>query len=432
MKITSIYSKFEYITKIIKFYKSVFKILISNVLAQFINFIGSILIARWISPYSMGLWNTAMLITIYTPILQLGVFSGLSRELPYLIGRGDKESALKMASVSSYWSHILTKISIVITLVFVIYFWFKNLNEYCYITIAIGVIITCSWSTFYLTTTYRTSSEFGQLAKNTTMVAVVGLFLIILVWLTKFYGLITRASILSLFGVLALLYKKPLSVKPYWDKSVFIKLVMIGMPIYFLGQLDIIFMSLDRLFLVKYPKELGYFTVAIQVQAFVSNIPSAFSIVLYPKMSQEYGENHNAISVWKIAKDGAIAATIVGAIIGVVGWYTIPIFIETVLPRYLVGINAAKLASLIGLSLGLSIFNNVFNVIKKQSLYPICFVIGLATFICAWFLLISSFKVNRMNAAIESMLIANMIMSVSSMYISNRVCKNLNKERKIL
>jgi O-antigen/teichoic acid export membrane protein len=190
-----------------------------------------------------------------------------------------------------------------------------------------------------------------------------------------------------------------------------------------LGQLGAFFITLDRLVLASSPQILGYYTVAIQAGTFAGMIPIAFTTVLYPQMAHKYGETHNAMDVWHIARKGAMVATAVGGFVGVTGWILIPSFVETFLPKYTPGIAAAQWASFMGLSMGFSVFNNIYNVIKRQDIYLFCFAIGVVAYFSMWFLLTLCLNQPKITSAVQSMVIAAFIMSAFSGFISNVICK---------
>ena len=289
--------------------KSVAKVISGNLTANLLTMLTGILITRWTDPYHMGVWNTALLVTLYSPTLALGVFNGLNREIPYLIGAGEKTSALRMAEAAYAWVWVLMGGSLLCGALVAGYFWAMGQPLWCISSISVTVLVICSWPTYYLTTTYRTHAEFGRLARNTVAVALVGCLLVLLVWRFHYHGLLLRASLLSILGVAALHYRRPLPVKPQWRTNRLVQLAKVGIPIWLVGQLGVFFMSLDRLMLVKLTQVLGYFTIAIQVGTFVRMIPIAFSTVLYPQMAHRYGENRCAMDIRRMARSGALAAS---------------------------------------------------------------------------------------------------------------------------
>ena len=303
---------------------SVFKVITGTFATSVISLVTSIFVARWTTPYDLGVWNAALLVTVYTPTLQLGVFNGLNRELPYFLGAGDKTKAQSMAESAYAWSLLLTAASVVLTGAAAAWFEYHHQRVLCYTAMAVGANVVCYWMTGYLTTTYRTHAEFGRLAQNTVMVAIVGAALLPLVWLFRYEGILLKASLISMLGVCALYFRRPMPVRPRWDYFTISHLARVGIPIWVAGQVASFFVSLDRLVLVKSPQLLGYFTVAIQVAAFARAIPIAFTMVLYPQMAHKYGETHNAMDIWHIAKLGAIGACFFGFVAGCCGWLLVP------------------------------------------------------------------------------------------------------------
>jgi O-antigen/teichoic acid export membrane protein len=398
------------------------KVISGNLAASLITMVTSILIARWTIPYDMGIWNTALLVTVYSPALQLGIFNGLNRELPYLIGAGDKDRALRMAKAAYSWSWLLMCVSIIFGLFVAVWFWTKGQPVWCFTSIAVAVLVVCSWPTYYFTTTYRTHAEFGRLAKNTVVVALAGVVLVPLVWRFHFNGLILRASLLSIFSVAALYFRRPLPVKPQWGTNQLVLLAKVGIPIWLVGQLGTFFVSLDRLMLVRSTQVLGYFTIAIQVGTFVRMIPGAFSAVLYPQMAHRYGESHCAMDLWQIAKKGAIAASVLGLIAGACGWLLLPTFVRLVLPKYGPGIRAAQLSGFLGLAMGMYLFDNIYNVIKRQDLYVINWCIGCSSFFLIWYALTRVLQISLTIASAESILAATFVMALVSSLVSRRAC----------
>jgi O-antigen/teichoic acid export membrane protein len=402
--------------------KSVATVITGNLATSLISLITSIFVARWTDPYNMGLWNLVLLVSIYAPILQLGVFNGLNRQLPYFMGKGEKQTSLNMAEASYAWCLLLTVASAVITVVVASWYRYSGQLMYSYTTIAIGFIVVSSWLSQYLTVTYRTSAEFGRLAKKNTLVALVSVPFTLLVLAFGYVGLMARAALIAIFGVAALYFRRPIQVLPKWNKPILFQLVRVGMPIWFVGQLGTFFLTLDRLVLADSPIQLGYFSISLQASAFASMVPIAISMVLYPQMVQKYGETNNADAAWQIAKKGAIVTTALGALVAIVGWILIPIFVQILLPAYMPGAAAAQWASLTGLVMGLSVFNNIFNVIQRQGVYLANMAIGVVFFFGTWFFLTNISVQAALTSAVQSMLVANLMMSISSMITSKAIC----------
>ncbi len=409
--------------------KSVAKLISGNFLASLVTMVASVLVARWTNPRDMGVWNAALLVSLYTPTLQLGVFNGLNRELPYLIGTGDKDGALHMAEAAYAWVWVLVGISTICGVLIAIWFWTTGQPELCFTSLAVSVAVICSWPTFYLAATYRTHGEFHRLARNAVVVALIGAALVLLVWRAHFHGLLLRASLLSILGVVVFYIRRPMPVKPQWGTRRLVQLAKVGIPIWLVGQLGTFFMSLDRLMLVRSTQILGYFTLAIQAGTLARSIPIAFTTVLYPQMAHRYGETHCAMDVWRLAKKGAFGASMVGLFAGVCGWFLVPPFVHIVLPKYAPGIRAGQLSAFLGLAMGLYLFDNIYNVIKRQDLYVINWCVGCLSFVSVWYFLARLMHVSLAVASSVSMLIATFIMAATSALVSRKACLSHDRRR---
>lgn len=411
------------------FLKSIAKVASGNLLVSLISLVTSVMVARWTTPYDLGMWNSVLLISIYAPALQFGVFNGLNRQLPYFTGKGQRDTGLDMAAASYAWCLLLTGVSVIATAVVAIIFALLGNMRYCYTALAIGSIIACTWPTQYLTVTYRTGADFGRLAGRNTIAAILGIPLTLLVLSFGYVGLMARAVLIALFGMLALFFRRPVRVRPRFDKQILRQLGRIGLPIWMLGQLGAFFLTLDRLVLADAPVTLGYFSIAVQATTFASMIPTAITMVLYPQMVQKYGESHDATVVWALARTGGLVALALGTLAALTGWVMVPFFVERLLPAYQPGVEAAQWACLTGIAMAFSVFNNVFNVIQRQDIYLIGLGIGLAVFFTAWFALTRAMGQTEILAAVQSMLLANLAMAIASALLSKIVCTGHDKRR---
>jgi len=401
---------------------SVAKVISGNFATTIVTGVAGILVARWTLPYDMGLWQGAVLVTVYVSVLQLGVFNGLNRQLPYLLGTGNSAKALVIAQAAYAWVFVLILFTLLLTGGISLWFFLNDQNNISYAILAVGIIISCTWATLYLSTTYRTHSEFGRLAKNTTFAAIIGLGLTMLVLWLGYIGILLRASLVAIAGVAVLYFRRPIQVGPLWNKELLVQLARVGFPIWFLGQLDTLLFSLDRLVLAKSPRLLGYFTISILVGGVVKNITVAFSAVLYPQMAHKYGETHNAMSIWYIAQKGAFAACLLGLGVGAISWLCLPKFVEVLLPKYIPGVATAQWASFLGFTTGLYVLGNVYSIIGRQWVYFWGWLFGVAVFGGMWFLLVHVSGKSEIIAAAQSMLISTAVMSLIIYWTSRKVC----------
>ncbi len=401
---------------------SVAQISAGNLAVLAIQVATGFLMARWVAPYDMGVWNTVSIVLVYAPFLTLGVFSGLNRELPYLVGRGLGEEARGMAEAAYGWAVALAAVTCPAVLVVTAWFFARGQAKLAWAALALGVTAFFWWFSAYLGTTYRTHHEFGRLARNNTIVALVGVVLMLLVRQYGFHGMLVRAALLGFLAVAALHFRRPIPVRPRWGTARLVSLVKVGVPIYILGQLSALQGSLDRVFLMQSTHALGLYTLALQAGTAASLVPNSFSTVVYPRMAQRYGETQRAGGLWVLAAKASLAASALGAAVGIAGWVATRYVVEWFLPNYVSGIRAAQWASFLGLAMGLYVFNNIFNIIKRQDLYLIGWSVGIAGYWAAWKLLTRAPGADLTVAAAQAMLVSTFLFSLVSVGTSWWAC----------
>lgn len=409
--------------------RSILAFFSGNLGTNAIALVASLLVARWTAPHQLGMWNFALLIATYASALQLGVFNGLNRQWPYYAGRSEPDRSMQMAEVASAWCVRLSLSSLAVLMVVSLYFAIREQWAVLSTTLAIGVVLLCSWSLQYLTVAYSASSEFGRLARTSMLLAVAGLPLTGLVYAFGYGGLLVRASVLAILGSVALYVGRPFHASARWNRTRFFELARIGFPIWILGQAGALFMTLDRLVLAGSPQTLGYYAIAAQFAAMASMIPAAFNSVLYPRMSRQYGETHMAMDLWQVAAQASLWSCMACAAAGLVAWFVLPHVIAWILPSYVPSIEAAQWASLTGLAMGLSVFANIFNVLGRQHVYLVAAAVGVGVFFAAWFALTRGLARPHLVSAAQSMLLATFVTSLMSALLSRFVCRSHDRRR---
>ena len=396
-----------------------------------ISLVASLLVARWTAPEQMGLWNLALLIVTYASALQLGVFNGLNRQLPYFTGQRDAERARQRADVALAWCAMLTVASVAIVALVALVFWARSQPDAMATSLALGAVLASAWSLQYLTVCYAVSSRFGELARKSMLVALAGLVMVLLVRSFGYEGLLMRAAVLAVLGSVVLHVGRPVRAAAHWDRPIFLELVRVGFPIWMLGQLSALFMTLDRLALADSPQALGYYTGAVQFASLSYMLPTAFNAVLYPQMAREYGESHLAMNLWNKAARAALWAALASLCAGMLAWPLIPYFLAFFLPAYLPGTTAAQWAAFTGLAMSLSVFGNIFNVLGRQHLYVLAAALGAATFCGAWLALTHASGQSRMVCAAQAMLLASLITSAASTVLSRITCRSHDRKAQV-
>lgn len=361
----------------------------SQMFANILRILGGIIIVKLLMPEQLGMFNGFALILGYLPILQVGVANGLNRELPYYLGKGNKEVAHNFASVAQYWEILLAIISCSILFILGVFYFFRQdyisgISCFAY-TFAVGHLF---YGTYYLQILYRTNQDFNKLSLITLIVSVVSFLSILFVWLWGYYGLCARLTILSSVEFFLLWKWKPIQVKANFNKKIFVDIIKIGIPIYVVGIIFSLWATFQNTLVLKIGgvEQYGFFALAIMVQSSLEVLTSAVSQVLYPKMAYEYGKGKRLSEILVAARKPIIVILCFLLPSLVLVWFILPYIVNFLMPQYNPGIKAAQWTLPLVLLSVLSIYNLIFNIVKRQQDYLWTLISGIGSFVIVLFI----------------------------------------------
>ena len=129
----------------------------------------------------------------------------------------------------------------------------------------------------YLTVTFRTGHDFARLALVNVVQNALALALVALVAVFSFYGLCLRVLISSAVGTALLYYWRPVRVRPKWNFSHWKHLLAIGFPIFVVGWLYALWTVLDSTLVLGYlgTEGMGLYAMAIMVGGAMDLVPTS-------------------------------------------------------------------------------------------------------------------------------------------------------------
>ena len=74
----------------------------SNIVGNVLTIVSGLLVAKWLLPEQLGLFNSFTVFASYVVLIQIGIPSGLARELPFHIGKGAMDDAKNYAAVAHF------------------------------------------------------------------------------------------------------------------------------------------------------------------------------------------------------------------------------------------------------------------------------------------------------------------------------------------
>ena len=346
-----------------------------------LRLVSGFLTVSLIEPQVYGLFTGFGVYLGYILLAPLGLSNGLSRELPFELGRGNDRYSGELANSVLV---IMTILGGIAGLIFIAWgslkayngLWNHAIILYSYSISASLILI----NKHFLPVLYRTNKDFKKLSKVNIIVSIANVFTVVLVWYLGLWGLCIRAITLIVFETALLNYFKPYKLKFQCKLENLTHLFKTGLPIFFVGQVNPQWSNVMNTMLFSFGGALnyGYFALSSITQSTIGIIPNAFSQVVYPKMARMYGEGKNLKDIYRSFRKTVLLQSLFIFGIAVIGALVLPIIIPFVLPKYVNGICAAQWMMFVPAAQSLGLMNNLFNVGGKQKWYFVSLVIGAA------------------------------------------------------
>lgn len=341
----------------------------SNIIGNILNIAGGLFVAKWLLPEELGTFNSFTIITGYVILVQLGIPSGLSRELPYYFGKSDTDRAHGFAAVAQFWQRVLGLGALFLAGSIGLIFFLKGEYYNAAGSLVVGVTVwQALYVTKYLKILYRTNRDFNKLSWIKLIVSVSSFLSIVFVFFYGFFGLCIRAGAIALVDFCVTYYWRPIQVRPTWNRSKFRELMRVGLPMYGVANIYSLWPLLQRTIVVSLggPKALGLFAIANMVYGAMKTVTSSMSSVIYPTMATQWGEGASLGELIMRSVKPFIVGFIVFLVAIPIGWWLLPLFVAAFIPKYVDGVHAAQWMLIVGLLSLTNVFGNVYNVIKNQ------------------------------------------------------------------
>ncbi len=408
-----------YISKV-KGHKTPLRFLSSTMFLYSITLFTSFITYRYVAPEYMGIWATFSTFTTIATFLRLGIPNGMNRELPYYLGKGEKEKAEGYASTTLFYSIVNSSIFVFLGVLYFILTDFSKYgmldSSYKYAAVLFFFnIITEPYKT-YLSGTFRTNENFDKLSSIQNRLALLRLLTILLIVFWGFYGYLLRELSVTLVNILLLHLNRPMpQIKPKFQYKLFKNLFEIGFSIFLTSYIATFVESVPRLYLIKETTslELGLFSPILLMLGIVSMIPNTIGSYLYPKFAYAYGQGCNTIYFWNRMKPLLALSIVTGLLCAIVIYYIID-YILLLIPKYLESSLYIKYACLSMAFLGYKVTSVVCVILKLYKwmlIHPIVYCIIQVLSLWILHVILS----NPMMVAVFSLVITNILMFIFSL-----------------
>lgn len=359
---------------------------IANLLGALLSMLGSLWVANMAGPNLMGVYNFLQLIVTYAPLLGLGVFNGLNRELPFSIGKGNHEEAGRLAAVSLYVCCAVCVIAIIGMLLATVGAWLMGNTLWFWGLGVFAIVLPLTLYRIYLEVTFRTSHDFNWLSVVKLITSIAGLAFVPLMYLDSWGGLLARAVLMALLATGILWIKRPFRVYPIWDVSTLRRLVSVGLPIFIVGYLYVLFTSMDRLIITSEINlvALGIYTPALLILQGMTILPGSVAQVIYPRTAERYGREGTINKLLPVLFMPLPIMLIIQLPFVLLGWFYMDEIVVRFMPQFKAGIEVTRWSLLVGLTLSMTTPSIVFNVVRKQRMFAALILLSILTVIVAW------------------------------------------------
>lgn len=355
----------------------------SNLVNSALTIVSGLLVALWVLPEELGSFNAFNIISGYIVLVQLGIPSALGRELPFHLGKGDREEAYKYASVGQYWQKLLGLLALLTGVFVAIVAFILDERELAAGSLTVGVV---TWQVLYVTkylkVLYRTNQDFNRLSQIKLINALFAFASIVFVWLYGFYGLCIRA-ILSAVVDWVFTYKwRPIRAKATWSLQHFKTLMHTGLPMFGVANIYGLWPLVQRTVVLSLggTEALGLFALSVMTENSMVTISSSINSVIYPRMATLWGEGASVGEIMHSVYKPIFMSIILLLVTVPFGWWLLPLFVDYFLPNYKGGIGAAQWMLLVGAIEPSTAVSNIYNVMRNQRDRLIVYLAG----VCLW------------------------------------------------
>lgn len=353
--------------------------LLTSWLAPLAKLISGVLIAVFLNPETLGEIQSVVIVLSYTGFLQLGVVSGLNRDLA--VNLSNRPLADRLTSSSQLFVLYGGIVGGLIGLTIAIRCWLESGWSLATCTgISCALFLLLSPLAKHLGAVSRCKQQYMTAAKATGGVAIIDLATAIGVYFTGPISFISRFPLSSCYTI-ATLRRFIISFRQAPPSLAnMIALGKTGFPIMLAGLAYIWFSIADRTYVVlRFDSEqIGFYSLASTVALAISVVPMSVGAMQYPKMASAYGQNSDASSlrhyIW--TNLGIGLGVMLPATIGVA--LLLPWLVNSLLPKYQLAIDPCCML-LAGVNLFAVLgFTPIFQVVKRNLWLQLCYVGGLA------------------------------------------------------
>jgi O-antigen/teichoic acid export membrane protein len=311
----------------------------SSLLRSIIGMLTGLLMLRWLDPAEIGMWQAITIIQAYLPFVQLGIQSGLNRDLPVLLGKGETERGHSLIATAKQFAILLAILFIVISfLLVIVLIVLQKPTSLILGVVTIGIMAACFSYQNHLSVTFRSANSFDDLARVNFIYSLLSIALLYFIYRYHYYGILIYNVLAGIALAFLTHYARPFKeIKPHYTKIGFSQLLKTGLLMMSFNQIRAAALSIPKIIILKLNGIilLGLYAPALAVNSMFGLLPGAIAQFFHPQMGYKYGKTSNARDLWGPTRNLFWLLILVGIPISAALWFTAPFLLKYIFPKYI-------------------------------------------------------------------------------------------------
>ena len=268
----------------------------STYFAQMLYFLRGFLNANIVGPTMYGVWAALTILLTFGSYVHLGVLEGMSREIPYAMGKDDSAKADGIRA-NAFGFCVAGSLVIGFCSILFAFIFRESIGPVGFFgTITVSLLILLQNMILFYEKALAAVKRFSVIVASDVVFPLSYIILtLILVPTWKIYGIFAVALLVPLTMCLFYYLKTGYRPRLIFDRESIFSLVKIGFPVTALLMVPFVLFTIDRLFIFKFlgARELGYYALALLVSKSLLYFPAVVSIVIGPRLFHSYGKGEN-------------------------------------------------------------------------------------------------------------------------------------------
>ncbi len=270
--------------------------------AAALGFFRNIIFGYFLDPANMGYYSIVITVASYGVFLQFGLMSGLTRELPVLLGKDEKETGANLVGETT--TTVISIQSVLIFIYFLTLFFipFEDATKKDAFYLA-GLIVIPNQLISLVMLRLRSEQRVLNFAFLQFIIAL-SMVLIgtVAIQYLEFKGAIITLGVVNLLGflIVTITYLPPVNYFHFNFKEL-TYLLQIGFPMMLAGVVAGFYLTIDKLFIFAKatPAEIGVYQIALLPMTFGIIINSMAYQYITPRLLFEFGEGKSLDYLFK-------------------------------------------------------------------------------------------------------------------------------------